>query len=359
MALVIKAPLGPQSFGQVSRGILREIFRIRDDVLFFPEGNADLAKSLSAFSRDEEFNNRLSTAFSKRFSFNPKTDTCIRLWHLNGSETRLCNKEILYTFHETSDITDTEAQLANLHDHTVVSSSYSKEIFAQKVPNISCAFPGFDRDIIKFNKEYFPNHIHFGIMGKFEKRKNTAKTINLWAKLLGNNPKFKLTCLVHNPFLNEEQNKHLQDKALDGKKYFNIQFLPYLPKNAQVNDFMSSIDIDLTGLSGGEGWNLPAFNCTALGKWSTVLNATAHKDWANSSNSILVEPSGTVDVEDGLFFKNGSAVNQGHFFDYSDSSFESAIKAAISKAKTENSDGILLQEKFTYKKTAETLLSLI
>ena len=78
---------------------------------------------------------------------------------------------------------------------------------------------------------------------------------------------------------------------------------------------MCSIDIDLTGLSGGEGWNLPAFNCTALGKWSVVLNASAHKDWATESNSILVEPSGQIPVDDGLFFKTGLPINQGKFFD--------------------------------------------
>ena len=359
MALVIKAPLGPQSFGQVSRGILREIFRIRDDVFFFPESSGDISKSLLAYDITEEFGKQLTKAYSSRFSFDRRKDQCIRLWHLNGSETRLCDKEILYTFHETSELTDLESKLANFHDTTVVSSSYSKEVFSGKVNNIGLAFPGFDEDLKIIKREYFPKRIHFGIMGKFEHRKHTAKTIGLWAKHFGNNPKYQLTCLVNNQFLNEDQNKQLQNKALDGKSYWNINFLPHLPKNSQVNDFMCSVDIDLTGLSGGEGWNLPAFNCTALGKWSVVLNATAHKDWATEDNAILVEPSGTIAIDDGMFFKTGGLVNQGKFFDYSEEAFCSAINEAIKRAKTLNEKGLELQTKFTYKKTAEALLAYI
>jgi hypothetical protein len=28
----------------------------------------------------------------------------------------------------------------------------------------------------------------------------------------------------------------------------------------EMNEFLNAIDVDLTGMSGGEGWNLPAFN---------------------------------------------------------------------------------------------------
>ena len=65
--------------------------------------------------------------------------------------------------------------------------------------------------------------------------------------------------------------KSVISNALRGKHYKNINFLPHLEKNAEVNELLNAIDIDLTGLSGGEGWNLPAFNATCLGKWSVVL----------------------------------------------------------------------------------------
>ena len=96
---------------------------------------------------------------------------------------------------------------------------------------------------------------------------------------------------------------------MEGKSYFNINFLPYLNTNSEVNELMNSADIDLTGLSGAEGWNLPSFNMTCLGKWSMVLNATSHKDWATPENSILMESNKKIPAEDGLFFKAGQDYN--------------------------------------------------
>ena len=102
----------------------------------------------------------------------------------------------------------------------------------------------------------------------------------------------------------------------DRKSYGNVNFLPFMPKNSQVNDYLNSIDIDLGGMSGAEGWNLPSFNATCLGKWSIVLNCSAHKDWANEENCILLNPSGKEPVYDKIFFQEGSEFNQGNIYTF-------------------------------------------
>jgi hypothetical protein len=107
-----------------------------------------------------------------------------------------------------------------------------------------------------------PDKIHFGLMGKFEKRKHTEKIIKTWIKKYGNNYNYQLTCCINNPFFKKEQMESLINNLLGGTRYGNINFLPFLPHNSQVNDFINSIDIDLGGMSGAEGWNLPSFNAT-------------------------------------------------------------------------------------------------
>jgi len=146
-------------------------------------------------------------------------------------------------------------------------------------------------------------------------------------------------------------------KATGGKNYNNFNIVPYMQTNSDVNDFINSIDIDLTGLSGGEGWNLPSFNSTALGKWSVVMNATAHKDWATKENSILIEPTKLKDCYDNIFFKKGNAFSQGQFFDITDEEMESAILDSVNYAKKPNPEGLKLQQKFTYDDTVETILT--
>lgn len=126
-----------------------------------------------------------------------------------------------------------------------------------------------------------------------------------------------------------------------------------------MNELYNSIDIDLSGLSGAEGWNLPAFNCTALGKWSIVLNATSHKDWANKSNSVIVNPSGKEEIYDNIFFSEGQAFNQGNLNVFSEDDFYESVELAISKQKEPNKEGLKLKDKFNYKNTIKQLIELI
>ena len=196
-------------------------------------------------------------------------------------------------------------------------------------------------------------------MGKFEKRKHTAKILKAWAKKYGNNYKYQLSCLIVNPFMKAEDLNKLLEQALEGKKYGNINFIPYLKTNSEVNDFLNSIQIDLSGCSGAEGWNLPSFNATALGKWSIVLNASSHKDWANDKNAILIQPNGKELAADGVFFNQGGPFNQGNIYTFDEEEFISAMESTESKINEENTEGIKLQEEFSYEKSLNKILEVI
>ena len=172
-------------------------------------------------------------------------------------------------------------------------------------------------------------------------------------KKYGNNNKYQLSCCVNNPFFKPDQMKLLIDAATQGQHYSNLNFLPHLTTNSEVNELLNAIDIDLTGLSGGEGWNLPAFNSTCLGKWSVLLNETSHKDWATEKNSILVQSSGT------MFFKNGQPFNQGEFFTWTEDEAIAGMEAAESKVGEINTEGLKLGKTFTYKNTVDSLLKII
>ena len=102
-----------------------------------------------------------------------------------------------------------------------------------------------------------------------------------------------------------------------------------------------------------------SLNATCLGKWSIVLNATAHKEWANADNSIIVEPNGEQDAEDGVFFRNNTEFNQGTFFTFDEEQLISAMEIAENKVGQINTCGTLLGQTFTYKSALEGILSKI
>ena len=358
MKLLVNAPISSLSFGNVSVNILRELFKKNIDLIFFPIGDK---AEMEAYDKIEpDFVKYLQAATNDRYSKISKDIPSLKLWHIFGSETRYSKNQSLFTFHEVSEVTNIEKNLLSLQDRIFVSSNYTKNIFnLNGLDNVTYVPLGFDNDFQITNKTYLQDKIHFGILGKFENRKNTARIIKSWLKLFGNKPEYQLSCAITNPFLDKARFQNELLKVLEGKQYNNLNFVPYMQTNSEVNDYLNSIDIDLGGLSGAEGWNLPSFNATALGKWSVVINATAHKDWATKDNSILIEPSSLKDCYDDVFFKKGQSFNQGQFFDISDQEMDNAILKSLSYAKTPNPEGLKLQKQFTYEKTVETILCAI
>jgi hypothetical protein len=160
--------------------------------------------------------------------------------------------------------------------------------------------------------------------------------------------------------MKEEDFKICVSQILGGKSYFNINFLGMMQKNSLYNDFLNSGNIIL-GMSGAEGWGLPEFQSVALGKHSVILNASAYKDWATEENSILVESNGKEDATDGVFFKKGTPYNQGEIFTFDEDAFIEGCEKAIERYKDspENTAGLDLQNKFTYKNTVEAIMEVM
>ena len=362
--LTFNLPINSVSFGQISTLLLRTIYdRIKAGtdykVNIFPVGGMDL----SAQKEDKDFEAWLNSCVMRAFNSHSKGSPIFKLWHLNGSFESFSKEQHLLSFYELDSPTPIEINIAK-NNKTYFSSKYTCDVFRSfgvETGYIPLAFDSYN--FYKTNKNYFSDdRIVFNLCGKFEKRKHHAKIIKAWIKKYGNNNKYSLQCTIYNPFLNQEQNNQvLAGAVLEGKpKPFNVNFLPLLPKNELYNDFLNSGDIIL-GMSGGEGWGLPEFQSVALGKHAVILNASAYKDWATEENSVLVEPNGKEEAYDGMFFHKGQAFNQGNIFTWNDDEFIDACEKAIQRVKKnkENTNGLLLQEKFSKEKFADSIISLL
>lgn len=356
--LIYKGAINPLSFGNVSYNLLKAIYKKGISISFFPYGDK---LNLESFDKvEDDFKQWLVTSAQNRFHTVNKDMPCINQWHLNGSESRVGKHQALFTFYETDEPTLIEQAICKMQDQCIFSSKHAYQSFKDAgCDNVHYVPIGFDEDFHETGEEYLKDKVHFGLMGKFENRKNTAQIIKNWAKKYGNNYDYQLSCCVNNPFMKNEDMNKLISSILDGKNYGNINFLPHLKTNSEVNEFINAIDIDLGGLSGAEGWNIPSFNATALGKWSIVMNHTSHKDWANSKNSILIEPEYTEEIYDNTFFHKGAAWNQGSMNKISDEKMISLFENSEKKAKTKNKEGLKLQKDFTYEKTLNQILEII
>ena len=356
MKVLVEAALNNLSFGNVSVNILKQLYKKNIEIGLFPISDINI----DAFSLDQDFKKYIEDAVNSRYNFLSEDIPSLKLWHINGADNRKNKNQFLYTFYECNQPTEIETAIVANQEKTIFSSTYARDHFLNKgLENCEAVPLGLDDTFKVTNKTYMQDCVHFGLMGKYENRKHTQKIIQTWLKKYGNNNKYLLTCCINNPFFQPEQMKGLINQTLQGKHYNNINFLPHLATNSEVNEYLNSIDIDLGGLSGGEGWNLPSFNATCLGKWSVVLNSTSHKDWATKENSILIEPSGEIAVSDGVFFNQNQPFNQGTFYSWTEEEAISAMELAESKVGQVNTEGVKMGDKMTYEKTVDSILSLV
>lgn len=356
--LALHLPLNSTSLGQVSLSILRELFLQKKEILLFPIGNVDI----STQKQDSEFVQWIQDGVNKALIEHSRKNPIFKLWHLNGSLESFSDKQVLLSFYEVDSPTPIECNTIKNNTKVIFSNSYSVSVFNNfNLNNIEYLPLGFDNIHFKKVEPKKKEGIHFGLFGKLEpQRKRHLKTLSLWAKKYGNNPKYSLNCALFNHFLDPNVQSQMIMQALNGQQYFNINFLNYIPSNEMYNDLLNNIDIVLA-MSGGEGWGLPEFQSVALGKHCLGLNAHAYKDWMNEENTVLINPSGKIPVYDNMFFQQGAPYNQGNIFDWNDQDFIDGLDKVEQRFinNPTNEAGIKLQEKFTYKKLVDNILKIM
>ncbi|MAF24571.1 hypothetical protein CL634_03210 [bacterium] len=353
--LAFHLPINAVSFGQISINLLREAYKRGLEPSLFPIGQVP---DLSTENEDKEFEKWINTCIRKGLESHSRKTPVFKLWHLNGSLESFSEKQTLLTFYEVDQPTSVELNVAKNNAKVLFTSKYTCEIFNNYGINSEFIGLGFDSNNFSVtDRDYFNDRITFNLVGKLEKRKHHEKIIRAWVKKFGNDKNFYLNCAIFNSFLSPEQNSGFIEKVLEGKKYFNINLLGFMPKNSLYNDFLNSGDI-VIGMSGGEGWGLPEFQSVGLGKHAIVLNAHAYKEWANEKNAVIVNPSKKIPAYDGMFFKPNQPWNQGNIFDFDENDFIEGCEKAIERVKNNkiNLEGLKLQEKFSYSKMFDKVL---
>jgi hypothetical protein len=353
----IEVPLQASvSFGQVSWCVLKEFYKLGlSPNIFCTSPNVDL----SAFELSQDEVMWLDSCIKQSFKFYSKKDSGFKLWHIMGSQATVSERNALFTFHETSDITDIEFNILKNQSKVLVSSNYTKGVFEKNgLENVVYCPLGFDEASFKNVEKKFPKGVvRWGLFGKMEKRKHTLRALTSWCKKYGNQTGHALHVSLYNPFIPQEEQNLLISKALDNKKYWNVIFLPYAATNKAYNDVLNSVNI-VIDVSGGEGFSLPFFQCLCLGKHGICLDAHVFKDYTNKDMVTYVPSSGLIECYDDKFFMRGHIVNQGEIFTFEDQKLEEAMNKALERFNLNpiNEPGLALKQTYTYTNTAKIIL---
>jgi hypothetical protein len=358
--MIVNCPVNTLSFGQVSVNILEQMFLANMKIGFFPIGETDL----TAYDVSDDFKNWLNEAYAKRYEFLERDEPTLKIWHLNGTEAKLTSRQALLTFHETSLMTDVESYIASKQDKVFVCSEYTWNVFSAGKHKLDMAYIKLGIDNHLFKKDMFAagkrnrEVTQWGLVGKYEARKNTKGIIEAWTKLFGNNPKHQLNLLVYNPFFSNEQNTQLLLNCFKNREIpSNVNPLSPVSKNRDMFELYNYIDIDLGGLSFGEGLNIPSLTAYSLGKHCVVLKGHAHDSWTGEDCTFVI-PEGQVECYDSVFFHKDLQFNQGNFNYCTQDSVEKALGAASINYQTPSFD--LLREtvnSFSYSGCVNSIMS--
>lgn len=344
--------------GQVSISILRQAFLKGLEINLFPVGNVDL----STQEPDQKFFEWIQKSISEAQSNHSRKTPTFKLWHIHGSLESFSEKQVLFSFYEVDSPTKTELNIIKNNSKVLFSSNYTVSVFKEfGAKNVDYLPLGFDNLHFKKTQTQKKEGVHFGLFGKLEPvRKRHLKVLQNWVKKYGNKQGYFLNCAIFNNFLDPNVQGQIIQQALQGQRYWNVNFLGYMQSNNIYNQLLNDTDIVLA-MSGGEGWGLPEFQTVALGKHCIGLDAHAYKDWMTKENSILVEPNGKIPCYDGMFFKEGLEVNQGKIFDWSDNDFLEGLDKVESRFKINpiNTEGLKLQDEFTYSKMFDKIINIM
>ena len=350
MILNINAPINTTSYGYVSANIIRELHKTGHDLRYIPIG---------PIAPDEELLPDIKEVLLRwDYSFDAPS---LRIWHQHDLGP-FCGKgvRIGMPIFELEQFNKRELHSLSNPDRIFVCSNWAKTVIEDQVKSqkdIAVIPLGVDTDLFKPCPLPQTGKTVFGNFGKWEVRKGHDVLPEIFNKAFEKDDDVLLVMMPHNVFLSNEDTIKWMEKYKNSKLGDKIVFIARQKNQKSVYNVMSQIHCGIFP-SRAEGWNLEALELLACGRHLIITNATAHTEFCNQDNSLLVNmESGYEKAFDKRFFDGSFEWRK-----IGENEIDQFVEHMrfIHKSRQEgnlelNNQGISTGQKFTWKNTAQTL----
>ena len=301
MNINLITPINQVGYGIAGLNVMKSL-SVENNVSLFP------IKPMQIVTQDDA--DAVKQCLENSKSFDNKAD-CIRIWHQHDmAEFVGKGLHVGFPFFELDVFSDDEKYHLNSLDKLFVTSHWAKEICEKELSlssnDIHIIPLGVDLSIFKPSFTHIRSDSQdktvFFNCGKWEVRKGHDILYKIFNDTFETTDDVELWMMCDNPFLSEEQTKEWHNVYKKSKLGDKIKFIPRVNTPSEVYNIMAQADCGLFP-SRAEGWNLELLEMMACGKPVIATNYSAHTEFCNEANSLLVDIDHTEPAFDGIWFK--------------------------------------------------------
>lgn len=343
MNLSMLAPINGLGYGVAAKNIILSLIQNGVNVALFPIGDKIEAGT----------NQNILSAIKQRTMYDKDAD-CIRIWHQFALAEHVGRgRHIGFPIFELDTLTAEEKHQMNSMDGIIVCSGWAKQVCINNgitVP-VYVVPLGVDTTVFKPMVNESPETIFFNC-GKWEIRKGHDILIQAFKKAFGPADNVKMLMCCSNPFLDVQARNHWEQMYRHPK----IHIVPRLTSHAEVAMMMGMADCGVFPAR-AEGWNLEALETLACGKQLIITDYSAHTEFCNDKNSMLIpitdlEPA----VDNKWFFGQGNWANLSKSVDIIAAYMKDVHDKKKKGTLLENLAGLATANKYTWDNSAKQLL---
>ena len=343
------APINNLGYGVAGYNIFKSLYKINPSTTLYP------------ISQPEFIDDYVAAGINNQSEVTGLPS--VKIWHQHDLHFHVGkNKHIGFPIFELTTFNEDEKRSMAHCDVLFVCSRWAKDIvldqtnFSEK--NIHVVPLGVDAETFRPSPPTRSQTIFFNC-GKWEKRKGHDVLLECFNTAFNQSDNVELWMMCDNPFIgqNNQEWANLYKNSPLGDK---IRMIPRQQTHKDVYNIMKQTDCGVFPAR-AEGWNLELLEMMACGKTVIATNYSAHTEFCNSDNTLLIDIDSLEQAKDGVFF---SGLN-GEWANFSESSKEQLITHMRtvydlkngSSNHSLNSSGIDTAKKFTWQNSAKELLN--
>jgi glycosyltransferase involved in cell wall biosynthesis len=354
----LTAPINNLGYGVAGYNIFKSLYYINPSVALYPISKPEFVDEFVVAGIENQGIRYADMIRERSFEY-----PSVKIWHQNDLHSHVGkNLHIGFPIFELTEFDEEEKRSMEHCDRMFVCSQWAKDIvidqtkFTSKTVHVVPL--GVDTELFKPSKSSRSPTIFFNC-GKWEKRKGHDILLECFNRAFSPSDDVELWMMCDNPFIGPDNQKWInlyKNSPLGG----SIRIIPRQQTHKDVYNIMKQTDCGVFPAR-AEGWNLELLEMMACGKTVIATNYSAHTEFCNLDNCLLVNIDGLEQANDGVFFSG----SHGEWANFSESSTEQLVehmktvhdRKHCGSDRLLNVNGIATAKQFTWQNSARELLN--